>query len=177
MDFEATKTQTMAESIEQAMSALLSAGTVLYDAAIGVSEECWVTINEVSRERGEFFHYTVRVRRRVYGVTIEWMRGRVAGSGENRRMLFNTITRGKTASYPRSRFPSAKEAELKVIMDAEKEFGKIRAASDLVARAGRRLSWAQKALERKGELSEQRTKEVLREASKACAMANSFKDE
>ena len=175
MAIEATTNQADATACEQAMAELLAAGATLYDVAMEVSDEHWVTVNEEARQRVEFFQYIVRVRRRVYGVTIEWMKGRSAGSGENRRMLFHTITRGRTASYPRSRFGSAQEWELAQIMAAEKEFGKIRVASELVANAGRRLAWVQRALERTGEVEERRIREVLREVSKACAVANSFK--
>jgi|LNAP01.1.fsa_nt_gb hypothetical protein len=175
MDIEATTNQAEATACEQAMEEILAAGAMLYDAAIEVSEEHWVAVKEEARQRVEFFQYMVRVRRRVYGVTIEWMKGRSAGSGENRRMLFSTITRGRTMSYPRSRFGSANEWELARIMAAEKEFGKIRMASDLAASAGRRLAWVQKTLERTGEVEERRIREVLREVSKACAVANSFK--
>ncbi len=177
MEIEATTIQAEATACERAMAEILAAGATLYDAAIEVSEEHWVAVKEEARQRVEFFQYMVRVRRRVYGVTIEWMKGRSAGSGENRRMLFNTITRGRTVSYPRSRFGSAQEWELAQIMAAEKEFGKIRAASELVANAGRRLAWVQRILERAGDVEERRIREVLREASKACAVANSFKTE
>jgi hypothetical protein len=175
MMIEATTHQERATACEQAMSEILAAGATLYDAAIEVSEEHWVTVNERHQEDGTLFRYVVRVRRRVYGVTIEWMKGRIAGSGSNRRMLFDAITRGRTASYPRTRFGSAQEWELAQIMAAEKEFGKIRVASELVANAGRRLAWVQRALERTGEVEERRIREVLREASKACTVANSFK--
>lgn len=177
MEIEATTIQAEATACERAMAEILAAGATLYDAAIEVSEEHWVAVKEEARQRVEFFQYMVRVRRRAYGVTIEWMKGRSAGSGENRRILFRTITRGRAASYPRSRFGGAQEWELARIMAAEKEFGKIRAASELVANAGRRLAWVQKALERTGEVEEQRIREVLREVSKACAVANSFKAE
>lgn len=175
MEIEATTRQADAKACEQAMAELLAAGATLYDAATEVSEEYWFTMREHRQQGGAFFSYIVRVRRRAYGVTIEWMKGRVAGSGDKRRMLLDAIARGRSANYPRSRFGGANEWELAQIMAAEKEFGKIRMASDLVSSAGRRLAWVQKTLERTGAVEERRIREVLREVGKACAVANSFK--
>jgi hypothetical protein len=141
----------------------------LYRVALGISEEHWVSARQAAEGIGGFFRYTVRVRRRQHGVTIEWMKSVPVGSGSGKRLAFRSITRGEGLRYRRSMFLEAMSWEKPIIMAAEEGFGDVRAASALLSQAGRRLGWIRKVVDRGGDVEPQRLSEVLRQVAGACA--------
>jgi hypothetical protein len=88
--------------------------------------------------------------------------------GAGKRMLFATITRGKGTRYSRSMFVDALQWEKPIIMEAEEEFSKVREASTLLARSGRRLGWVKKAVARGVEIEGGRLDTILQEITIAC---------
>jgi hypothetical protein len=91
------------------------------------------------------------------------------GSGGGKRLVFLSITRGEGLRYRRSMFLEAMPWEKPIIMAAEKGFGDVRAASTILARAGRRLGWVRKALDRGDDVEPKRLDDVLQQVDGACA--------
>jgi hypothetical protein len=156
------------EKLDKADQDLGVAGGELYRLALAMSDGYWVAIKEEAFKREAFFRYGVRVKQRVYGVSIEWMKGMPMGGGEERRLRFRSLPRGPGLSYRRSTFEWAKPWEMVAIMKAESEFAFVRDASDRVADAGRRLGWVKKVVERRGEIESRRLREVLLLVDNSC---------
>jgi hypothetical protein len=157
------------EVFEAASRDLGVASERVHRVALEVSEEHWVAVRRASRAAGGLFiQYAVRVRRRQYGVTIEWMKGMPARKGSEKRVIYRSITRGEGTRYRRSMFIGALPWEKPIIMEAEAGFGAVREVSARLSQAGRRLGWIGKVLERGGDVEPKRLAEVVQQVESAC---------
>ncbi len=163
-----TSAQAAIEQFEKAVQDMVVASDELYRVALAISDGYWEAISGEADNLGAFFRYGVRVKRRIYGVSIEWMAGIPVVAGDARKMLFRSIPRGGGATYRRSTFDRAKPWEIAEIMKAEAQFAKVRNASDGLAGAGLRMRWLKKVLERGGEVDSKRLRTVLKRAEDAC---------
>ena len=156
------------EKFERAVMDMVVASDEVFRTAKAISDGYWAAIEGEAEKEGAFFRYGVRVKRRVYGVSIEWMKGVPTGTGEARRLLFKSLSRGGGLSYRRSTFEWAKKWELAQIMKAEAEFAKVRKASSCLADAGVRMRWVKKVLEQGGDIDSTRLSGVLARVEEAC---------
>ena len=157
------------ERFEKAVIEMIAASDELYRVARVISDRHWAAVEGEADEVGAFFRYGVRVKRRVYGVSIEWMKGIPTGSGEVKRLLFRSMPRGRGLSYRRSTFEWAKQWEVTQIMKAEAEFAKVRNASNRLADAGLRMRWMKKVLERGDDIDSMRLRRVLVRVEESCS--------
>ncbi len=171
---DAVAVEVAAEKYKAAAQNMVVASDELYRAAVAISDGYWAAVAREADKLESFFIYGVRVRRRVYGVSIEWMKGKSIGTGETKRMIFFSIPRGNGVSYRRSSFRRAKPWEMEEIAKAEAQFVNVRNASDGLAEAGRRMRWIKKALERGGEVDAKRIRDVLATAEEACGAVSSL---
>ncbi len=157
------------ERLEKAVMDMIAASDELYRVARVISDRHWAAVEGEADEVGAFFRYGVRVKRRVYGVSIEWMKGVPTGTGQTRRVLFMTLPRGRGLSYRRSTFGWAKPWEVTQIMKAEADFAKVRNASNRLADAGLRMRWMKKVLERGDDIDSKRLRGVLARVEESCS--------
>jgi len=163
-----TSVAVASEKFGKAVRDMIAASDELYRVARVISDGYWATVEGEADKTGTFFRYGVRVKRRVYGVSVEWMKAVPTGGGQARRMLFMTMPRGRGLSYRRSTFGWAKPWELTQIMKAEAEFARVRKASNCLADAGLRMRWVKKVLERGDDIDSKRLRGVLARVEESC---------